>query len=210
MRFSKLALLLAGYISQAAALPSDGIDPRGCKVGGTFEVPAQEPHQLEDLQVVTYDGPTYTMTAEDWAARENATAHNVPWDAPADMPRITVESGQLLDFRNGNESISKRDGDRFIAAFGGYSCVPGTYIAGVKNFGCGTGCITISTEALSAVVQQTRHRNPYPSMDIWTGGGCHGDRLDHFGVEVTSSCSNVRNCHGFLSFIGYYDCRHHN
>ncbi|KAJ2972996.1 hypothetical protein NQ176_g6845 [Zarea fungicola] len=187
----KSLLLLAVYISQAAAMPGNEIEARGC-------------NKVRNAQVITYSGPSYILSADDWAARENATLNNTPWDAPAGVPRITLEPGQLLDF--GLTDLTKRDGNRFIGAFAGYGCFQGTFIAGVKNFGCGTGCITITTEALSGIVQQQRHGGDYPTMDVWARGGCQGNRLQHFGVESTSSCTNVNNCSGYLSFIGYYSC----
>ncbi|KAJ2974366.1 hypothetical protein NQ176_g6096 [Zarea fungicola] len=205
LSLSKLALLLA-VTRHALALPADDIEARGCnKVRSSFDVTPDQPVIPADVQVITYDGPTYTMTTDDWAARENATANGLPWDAPAGVPRITLQPGQLLDFGITTD-ITKRSGNRFIGAFGGYNCPTLTYIVGVKNFGCGTGCISITTSALSGIVQQQYHHNPYPTMDVWAGAGCSGTRLQHFGVQTTSSCTNVNNCSGFSSFIGYYNC----
>ncbi|KAJ2968977.1 hypothetical protein NQ176_g8909 [Zarea fungicola] len=206
MYFSKFTLLLATSIHQVTAFPpADGIEARGCNtVQSTFDV---APNQLEipsDAKVITYNGPAYTMSADDWAARENATLNNLPWDAPEGIPRITLKPGQLLDF--GDSNITKRDGNRFIGAYGGYNCEQGTFIVGVRNFGCGTGCISIPNEALSGIVQQERHHGHYPTMDVWAGAGCRGNRLQHFGVQTVSSCTNVNNCYGYLSFVGYYGC----
>lgn len=205
LSLSKLALLLA-VTRYATALPADDIEARGRnKVRSAFDL--TQPVIPSNAEVITYDGPTYSMTADDWDARENATANGLPWDAPAGVPRITLHPGQLLDFGITND-ITKRSGDRFIGAFGGYDCPTLTYITGVKNFGCGTGCITITTSALSGIVQQQHHKLPYPTMDIWGGAGCRGGRLQHFGVDDTLSCTNVNNVIGFSSFIGYYDCHH--
>lgn len=161
--------------------------------------------------VVKYDGPRYTLSAEENAKRLHAHATNGTWNAPDDMPRIYLEEGKILDMgaSDGNSSLVKRSGEHYIVAYGGYGCVTGTGLAGVLNFGCGTGCVIIPPgSAYSGLVVQEFHANPYPTMDVWAGATCSGTTLQHFGVVDTESCTNVNNCCGFKSFIGYYGCSH--
>jgi len=152
--------------------------------------------------VVKYGGPLYKMTPE--MLRERTM--NESWERPMDMPVINVELGtHLVLGATGNSSLEKRWGLHSIEAFPGLGCVENPIIT-AANFGCGTGCITITccTLARSGKVVQEFHGNPYPTMDVWAGQFCFGDRLQHLGVLDLESCTDVN--FGFRSFVGYYDC----
>jgi hypothetical protein len=161
--------------------------------------------ETERIPVIKYDGPRYSLTEADKASLQHARATNGTWSKPADMPIIHIQDGTILDL-SGNDTITKRRGARYIAAFGGYGCTFGTFIAGVTGFGCGTGCITMSMSALSGVVSQQYSGNPHPDMYVWEGLPCHGHFSQHFGVAGTNTCSNTNDCCGYCSFIGYWDC----
>jgi hypothetical protein len=157
---------------------------------------------LEEIPVIKYSGPLYKMMKENKASLRHAHATGGQWERPADMPVIELKEGTILDF-GVNGTLTKRSRNHVIGAFGGCNCDPGTFIVAVKNFGFDTGCITISSSALSGRVQQQYHGNPYPTMDVWSGGGCQRNVLQHFGVVNTDSCTNVNNFCGYNSFIGY-------
>ncbi|KAI2629348.1 hypothetical protein GGS26DRAFT_121975 [Hypomontagnella submonticulosa] len=156
---------------------------------------------------IKYDGPRFNMTAERKAEILEQRANNASWERPDDMPVIELQPGTHLDFGSDSDSQhEKRRGNRLIAAYGGYNCASETILADVTNFGCGTGCVTVPVTANSGVVLQQYHGNPYPTMDVWRGAGCRGNRLAHFGVVDTRSCTNINDCGGYRSFIGWWNC----
>jgi hypothetical protein len=155
------------------------------------------------MTTVHYDGPRYEMTKEELEKVQESWRTGADWEKPADMPIIEVEPGTILDFGSNNTALTKRSGDHYIGASSDWNC-GGNLIVQVKNFGCGTGCITMSATALSAAVVQQYHANPYPTMDVWSDFGCTGTK-QHFGVEKTYSCTNS-NTNGYKSFIGWYKC----
>ncbi|KAK0624091.1 hypothetical protein B0T14DRAFT_565397 [Immersiella caudata] len=155
-------------------------------------------------RVVQYDGPYYELPESE--KEKLATYHltNKSYTRPADMPLIYVEEGTILEMGAANSSLSKRGGWRRITAHSRYNCVD--RIVSVDNFGCGTGCVVMNRWAWSGRVQQEYHGNPYPTMDVFNSGDCTGS-YQHMGVVNTDSCTNDACC-GFLSFIGWWDCRH--
>ncbi|OAQ70954.1 hypothetical protein VFPPC_03337 [Pochonia chlamydosporia 170] len=187
-----LLLFITGVWAVAVTIPSNEV--------GLDKFPG-----MESLPVIKYDGPRYELTEEDKAELLHAHSTGGPWKMPAGMPHIELQAGNILDL-GVDTNLTKRAGNRVIGAFGGYNCPIETIIASVVNFGCGTGCITVNSNALSGLVIQQIHGNPYPTMDVWASPRCQGDRLQHFGVDDRASCTNVNNCCGFRSFIGYWNC----
>ncbi|KAH0557188.1 hypothetical protein GP486_005024, partial [Trichoglossum hirsutum] len=165
------------------------------------EAQAAGPPPATGMKVVEFNGPYYQMTAAEITALESSWTTGAAWTMPAGMPVVNVDAGTVLDFAN--KTHAKRSGQHLIGACAGSNC-GGTLLVQVKDFGCGTGCISMSSTALSGFVFQETHGNPYPTMDVWSGLACTGTR-QHFGVDDTYSCTNS-NTNGFKSFIGWYNC----
>jgi hypothetical protein len=167
-----------------------------------------QPHWTSASRKVTYDGPRYTMTDDDKAALRESWSTGSNWTKPEGMPIINIEPGTHLDLGAGSGNVStphlkKRYGEHQIAAYYFYGCR--TEIVNVQNFGCGTGCVNMPVSAFSGEVFQEFHGNPYPTMDVWVGSDCQGQR-QHFGVDDVLSCTDSAYCAGYRSFIGWYDC----
>lgn len=163
---------------------------------------SQGPPDTKGMTVVKYNGPRYNMTEEDLELVRESWRTGGAWEKPEGMPVIEIDVGTILDFGAG-DTITKRSGQHLIGAESNSNCA-GTTIVQVKDFGCGTGCITMSSTALSGFVFQEYHANPYPTMDVWSGLACTGTK-QHFGVEDLYSCTNS-NTNGFQSFIGWFNC----
>ncbi|KAI0127607.1 hypothetical protein BJ170DRAFT_626132 [Xylariales sp. AK1849] len=152
------------------------------------------------MTVVSYDGPRYEMIDEDLARVRELWRIGGEWEEQADMPIIEIEAGMILDF-GGNYTLSKRSGQNLIAACADSGC--GGTIVQIKDFGCGTGCVTMSSTSWSGLVYREFHAKPYPTMDTWSDIACTGNK-QHFGVEDTSSCTNSDG--RYKSFIGWFNC----
>lgn len=173
----------------------------------TSEVEGHAQHQSTEPNVVTYDGPLYEMTAQDWEKRSEALAGRGTWERPAGMPVITLAPDTNLDL-GVRSTLAKRSGNPRIDIFKYGDCQYKAYkaIYHLDNFGCGGACIRLPDGARSAIVAQDKHDKYYPTMDAWETSDCTGKR-QHFGVEKTSSCTNVENTNfPVWSFIAYYKC----
>lgn len=173
------------------------------------EIPAGLP-PADKAPIVNYDGEAYKLSPAELAALESAIVNGTYFEKPDGMPVIDLQPGTMLDLGVGDTSdastgLDKRSGNRIINIYGGYNCPSFSFIAGVQNFGCGTGCINLGSYGLSAWVAEQYHSNPYPTGLLYEGIGCTG-RQQSVGISGgTNSCTNSNYC-SIQSFIGYYNC----
>ena len=170
-------------------------------VGGTVEV--ENLKLPQGVNVVDYDGPLYELTEFDKISLAKALAGNESWTIPEGMPVIDLVLGTILNLGSGN--LTKRMGDRVFNIYSSPGCPSGTWIAGVKNFGCGTGCINFNFgPASSGWLYQQVNRRPYPTAQVWDTPGCRG-QTQSMGVRGLASCT-TSNCGGIRSFMAFYGC----
>ncbi|KAJ2977225.1 hypothetical protein NQ176_g4495 [Zarea fungicola] len=164
----------------------------------------------EDLPIVTYDGPLYRMSPEEYKNMTDAMENGDDWFVPDEVPRVEMKPGMMLDLGGGTgTSLEARSGYRQINVYFQRSCPADSYIGGAANFGCGGVCIFYNVPLLSAWLGQQFASNPKPTANMYPNRSCGGSYHQKIGIwsGLTQGCSNADGCCGsWQSFYAYYDC----
>ncbi len=174
-------------------------------VGALPQVP-KGPGPIENWPVIQYDGPRYEMTPEMFQERLN----NKSWERPADMPIIPVEPGRywISAITTAQTAPSTRDPEHAkLRPFRAPAVLILLKLRRSRILDAGPAALLCTQVQLGRAAMLDSSTTGIPTHhDVWETWGCSGQRLAHFGVIDTGSCTTLPSNKVFRSFIGYWNC----